>query len=470
MSEPEVVAPPTTPSQSPEEIARILATLPPSASWIAVLAPPEAPDVADQVLADLAELRAKEAAEAAEHTPTVAEVEAAAELEAAKLRPPPVPEIDPKLELQHDAPVTRLERDALARKGVAQRLVELAIAAPMAQPRVVGLTGAPGSGKSSVLAMACEILADHPEVALVDLDAVGFATAAELNKAMMNELTQFFSKAGVVDTSDAVRDKLARYGGIVSDLARVVGVKVDIEGAVKRTTRQVLEEIAEMAQEVGKRLVLVVDHVDRLPMKELVTAVDAMRHYAAMAYVTIVVALDRRGLALRSGKGGELDPALVERLISVELRLPPADPALLGFIVADGLSKLGERLERSMASVRALFDLDHDEGGPALALLETPRDAKRVVNALVAELPMAADGELREVALDTVLRLLVPELDGARLDQRAFVAGHERGLLLAELESSVADHRRAGGARIALRALFTPPSPPPPPATTTTKA
>ncbi len=439
---------------SPDEIARVLTSLPGPAIWIAITPPPDTPDVADQILADLAALRASQAAEAA--ADPIAQ--AAVALAPSPPRPPPVPEIDPGVELHADQPIMRLDADALARKGVAQRLVELATAAPMAQPRVVGLSGGAGTGKSSVLAMASEILRDHPEVAFVDLDAVGFVTAAELGKALVVELTEFFGKAGVVDTSDKVRDALSRYGGVVSDIAKVVGVKVDLAGAVKRSASQVLAEIAEMTQEVGKRLVLVIDHLDRLPMKEFIAAVELLRHYSVIAYVTIVVAVDRRGIALRSGKGGELDPALIERLLNVELRLPPADPALLAFMVTDGLARLGQRLGRSMAAIQSLFDPDDADGGAGLALIESPRDAKRVINALAAELPMVADAELRAASLDTVLRLLVPELDGGRLDQRAFTSGHERGMLLAELEAAVEGHRRAGGARIALRALFAPPA------------
>ena len=426
---------------------RVLAGLPAGASIIAITPPPETPDVADEVIRDLAELRAKALAE-----PEA--IEAAAAAEAVAARRPPVPEIDPGVELLLDTPITTLDGDTLARKGVAQRLVELATAQPLAQPRVVALTGGPGTGKSSTLNLAAAILREHPEVALVDLDAVGYTSADALNKALIAELTEFFSAAGVVDTSDAVRDALARYGGIVSDIAKVAGVKVDIAGAVKRPAAKVLAEIAEMTQEVGKRLVVIIDHLDRLPIKELTSMIEAMRHYAAIAYVTIVIGIDRRGVALRAGLTGELDPALMERLITVELRLPPADPGLLANLVLHGLARLGARLERPMEPVRALFDLDHPDGGPALALIDSPRDAKRVVNALAAELPLAADGEIREVCLDAMLRLLVPELDSPRLDQRIEVEGDERAALLAELEGSIAKHRRAGGARVALRALF----------------
>lgn len=427
---------------------RVLAGLPAWARLIALRPPPECPDVADEVIRDLAELRVK--------APTDPALEAVAIVAAAVVltRPPPVPAIDPGVEILIDTPVTTLEGDTLARKGVAQRLVELATAPPVAQPRVVALTGGAGTGKSSVLNMVGAILRDHPEVAFVDLDAVGYVSADALNKALIAELTEFFSAAGVVDTSDSVRDALARYGGVVSDIAKVAGVKVDIAGAVKRTAAKVLAEIAEMTQEVGKRLVVSIDHLDRLPLKELTSMIEALRHYAAIAHVTIVIAIDRRGVALRVSQGDGLDPALLERLMTVELRLPPADPGLLANLVLDGLHRIGARLGRSMAPVRALFDLDHPDGGPALALIDSPRDAKRVINALAAELPLAADGEVREVCLEAMLRLLVPELDGPRLDARTSAEGDARPALLAELEATIAHHRRAGGARIALRALF----------------
>ena len=426
--------------------AAVMASLPAPARLISLLPPPTTPDVADQVVRELADLRVIALAEPAALTALVV----AEAMTVTAPRRPPVPEIDPGVELLLDTPVTTLDGDTLARKGVAQRLVELATAQPRAQPRVVALTGGPGTGKSSVLNLASAILREHPEVALVDLDAVGYVSADALNKALIAELTEFFSAAGVVDTSDSVRDALSRYGGIVSDIAKVAGIKVDLAGAVKRTAAKVLAEIAEMTQEVGKRLVVVIDHLDRLPMPELTSMIEALRHYAAIAYVTIVIAIDRRGIALRGHQSGVLDPALIERLITVELRLPPADPGLLANLVLDGLARLGRRLERSMDAARALFDLDHAEGGPALALIDSPRDAKRVINALAAELPLAADGEVRDVCLDVML----PELDGARLDYRTLLEGEARERLLAELEQAVANHRRGGGARVALRALF----------------
>jgi hypothetical protein len=65
-----------------------------------------------------------------------------------------------------------------------------------------------------------------------------------------------------------------------------------------------------------------------------------------------------------------------------------------------------------------------------------------------------AGADVGDAALDIVLRLVIPELDGPRLDGRRRTAGAARKALLDELEREVARHPRSGAARAALRALF----------------
>lgn len=363
------------------------------------------------------------------------------------------PGIDPGVTLLPDIPVASVEEDLLGRWPVARRLSELACALPMAAPRVVGLVGAAGSGKSSLLHLTAAQLVERGDVAFVLLDGAGYAGAQPLIAALLQHLQSFFAAEGVVDAADSVRDTLARYGGVVADVARIAGVKVDLGGALARSADDVRAEIAEMTQEVGKRVVLLVDHVDRMPGRELVATLVALRHLAVIPYVTILLAYDRRAAARRHDD--EVDPHAFERLVQVELAVPLADRVLLARVIAGGLLHLAARLGRDLDAALPLFDPDVGEGAAALDLCETPRDAKRVVNALAAVLPMAPPGaDVRDLTLDTVLRLLVPELDGSRLDARHRVQGLPRITLLEELEAEVAGHRRAGAARAALAALF----------------
>lgn len=363
----------------------------------------------------------------------------------------PVRGIDPGVELLPDVPITAADEDLLGRAPIAQRVCELACTLPLAAPRVIGVVGGAGSGKSSILNLAAASLMERGDVGYMTLDGGEYAGAQPLVNGILTQLTGFFADEGAVDTTDAVRDTLARYGGFVADVARIAGVKVDLGGALARSAADVRAEIAEMTQEVGKRIVLLVDHVDRLPGRELVGALVALRHIAAIPYVSIVLAYDRRAAALRPDD--EIDPHAFERLVQVELAVPPPDRVLVARVLAGGLARLAQRTGRDLDAVLPLFD--PDGAGVALDLCETPRDAKRAVNSLAAALPLAPpDADVRDLALDLVLRLIVPELDGPRLDARHRAGDAARAELLDELEREVARHRRAGAARAALRELF----------------
>ncbi len=364
-------------------------------------------------------------------------------------------DLDPAVELLPDVPITNPDADLLGRAPIARRLCELACAQPLAAPRVIALCGGDGSGKSSVLNLAASMLVERADVALVKIDGADNSGAESLIAEMLAYLQDFFSSAGVVDASVSVRDTLAQYGGVVSDLARIAGVKVDLAGAVRRSADSVRAEIAEMTQELGKRIVIVLDHVDRLPARELGLLLVALRLYGAIPYVTLVLAYDRRAHTLRS-RAGEVDAAAFERLVQVELVLPAAERVLLARLLAGGLARAAARLGRDIDAALPLFDPDGPDGGLVLELCDSPRDAKRTINALAAALPLIpASTDLRDACLEIALRLLVPELDGPRLDGRRRLgeAPAARQALTAELEALVVGSRRVGAARAAIRAL-----------------
>ncbi|MCB9559002.1 MAG: hypothetical protein H6709_21805 [Kofleriaceae bacterium] len=364
----------------------------------------------------------------------------------------PATELDPGVELLPDVPIPGPDADALGRGPVAARLVELACAQPVEQPRVVALVASAGAGKTSVLRLVAARLDGRGDCGAVHLDAADHATGEALRTALVEQLLAFFTAAGVVEAKDAVRDKLARHGTVVSGVARLAGVKVDVGTALRRSSQEAVDEIAGLTHAVGRRLAIVIDHLDRMAIDEVAAALAALRPYATLPYVTIVLAIDRRATRLRLAArgGGEA----LDRLVGVELAVPPADPRRLARLVGRGLARASNRLDRDLDAALALFDPDGDDP-VALALLDTPRDALRVVNALTAALPLIApDVDLRDACLELVLRLLVPELDTPRLDadRRRHPAG--RAAARAELIPLVAASPRAAAACHALRALL----------------
>lgn len=352
--------------------------------------------------------------------------------------------LDPGVELLPDAPVVGPGDDLLGHGAVAERLVELACAAPLVMPRVVAVVGASGAGKTGILNLVGARLGERGDAAAVAVDAGEHPSAESLVGALQRHLGEFFEAAGVVETSDAARDALARYGEVVSTVVKLVGVKLDVAGAVKRSETSLAQELAENAQQLGKRLVITIDHLDRMADRDLGTTLIALRMYAQLPYTSLVLAYDRRALATRAG----LDRGALARLVTVELAVPPCDRALLARLVAGGLARAATRLGADLDPVLPLFD--PDGGGVALALLETPRDGKRAVNALTAALPLVT-GEPRRAALDLVVRLIAPELDGPRLEP---VAAELRRARAAELREVVAHHPRAAALAAAIDELL----------------
>ena len=359
--------------------------------------------------------------------------------------------IDPDVELLADVPIAGPEEDLFDRAGVAHRLGELAIAGPATAPRLVALTGDGGAGKSSVLRMATAQLGTQAGISLLAFDAASYATASQVTGTLAVELGKLFEALGVVEAKDKLRDTVASYGGIVSSIARLAGVKVDVAGALERSADSLRAEIALNLEQLGKRLVIVIDHLDRLPATELGGALTALRMYAAIPYASILITIDRRMTAVRDAAAG-VDPTAFERLVQVELALPAPDRMLLARVMGGGLERIGKRIKRDLDVALPLFDPD---GGLALALIETPRDVKRAANALAAALPLAKpDADLHALTLEIVLRTLVPELDAARLAARDRIT--DRQALYAELADGVKAPRRAHAAKAALRALLLP--------------
>jgi hypothetical protein len=348
-------------------------------------------------------------------------------------------DVDPGVELLADMPIGSAGEDLLDRARFANRVVELACAQPVIAPRVVAVNGDPGSGKSSLLRMVTELLGTKTGVAMVAIDGASYGSAQALTQAVITELVRLFTAAGVVGARDKLHNTLNSYAGVVSDIVRLA-VRVDVESQLRRSTDSLRREIIENTRDVGKRIVVVLDHADRLPATELTGMLAALRFYADIPFVAIVVGVDRRALAykLRTTLGG--DPLAYERMVQVELALPPPDRLLLARVLAGGLTRLAERTGKDVDAALELFD---PEGGVALELIRTPRDAKRTVNALAAAIPLMPDEvDLYEACLEIVISVMCPEVDTAAFRRSAFGEREKRYL---DLDP---------GVQVALRALI----------------
>ena len=355
-----------------------------------------------------------------------------------------------ELVLYSDAPIAGTGFDALARLPVANRLIELVTVAPDL-PLVIALVGPAGDGKSSVLQMAGELCATRGDLRAFALDAWAAGDAAKINEAFLREVSQIFEEERVVGRVDKARDRLIELGDYVSAVVRITGVTVDVKGALEKSPDKLREEVLKLTEAIGKRIVVFVDHLDRLPPTEAIAVLKLIARWGAFPYFAFVIAFDRdqmvRNLRRIDGDADDLD-----RIIAVELPMPQVDRAELAGWVRGALADLAAALALDPAAALALFDV---ETGVGLRFVTTLRQGKRLLNALGAALPLAPGPiDLRAACLMELVRQFTPDAYPIVIDRLPLATDDAgRARLAAELASCAVKHRRPEAAAELFAAL-----------------
>ena len=352
--------------------------------------------------------------------------------------------------LYSDAPVAAIDLDALGRAPVARRLVEM-VTGQREQPLIIAVCGGAGSGKTSVLHMAGELLAERADLRAFAIDAWVAGSAAKLSEVFVHEVSQIFEDEGVVGTADKLRDRLVGIGDMVSAVARFAGVKVDVKGALSLSADALEQEMLKLTQAVGKRIVVVIDHLDRLPPAESIAVLKTVHRFGRFAYFAFVLGVDRDQLS-RDISRADGDDDEVGRIVAVELPLPPCDRVRLAAWIRGALADLATSVGLDPSDALGLFDV---EDGIGLELVTNLRQAKRLCNTLAATLPLAgADADLRTAVLMELVREQIPAVYAILFEHLSMDAeASPSAALAAELASHVARHRRPTAAAALVAAL-----------------
>lgn len=302
-----------------------------------------------------------------------------------------------------DHPIEKLSSDRLGRAHYACTLADEILSAPVEGGYVMGLTGPWGSGKTSILNMTVDALGDRALV--VQFNPWLFSGTEDL-------LGMFFREVGkqLGEGTDALKElgaKLADYGRVLSPLAAFVNAQPIVDSATALLDKWTAgpsiverrQELRELLLTLDRRLVVVIDDVDRLRPEEVRDIVRLVRLVGDFPNTLYLLAFDRRRVEECLGEGDlQRGRAYLEKIIQVAYDVPLARGLDISTIVVEGLDSIME----GMAS--GPFD------GPTWAnvfsliirpLLETPRQARRYLQSLPMTLRLIGD----EVALTDVLVL-----------------------------------------------------------------
>ncbi|MFN0012212.1 MAG: P-loop NTPase fold protein [Phycisphaerales bacterium] len=355
--------------------------------------------------------------------------------------------------------------DKLNRTPFAERLAEVLRGRPKGTALVVGLHGPWGDGKTTVLNMLRADLQTDTKIVVRDFNPWRLSD----EEAMLRGF--FFMLADAIGTSlDTKFERTKAGAGKWAKRARLLTRPAGWFSKTAETVDEVLAKFGEVAlsgDTVGlddlrsridalltqsdKRIVVLVDDIDRLDKHETHTLFRLIKACADFPNVCYVLAFDdvavAKSLGERYGAGDEASGrAFLEKIIQVPLKLPVAmkeDLRSLCFQQVDqAITAAG--LELSKEDVGG-FVSGFDRG--ISIRLDTPRAAKRYGNGLMFALPMLK-GEVNIVdlllieavrafypAIHDIIRANHAEFGGVESEHRR--RGHDGPRAVALLKPSI---------------------------------
>lgn len=318
-----------------------------------------------------------------------------------------------------DQPIATRDQDRLRRAGFAGALATQ-LRASTESSLVMALTGPWGTGKTSLLNLIEDSLGpDGPLI--VRFNPWLFSGTEQLVSNFFDELA-----SQVVEKSDgkldAVGVRLRQYGELLSPLKviPVVGSWIDLAAAgskavggalqtsdpVPPSLRAQRETIAGALREAGKKIVVMVDDIDRLEDDEIRHVMRLVRLVGDFPNLVYLLAFDSRRVASVLARGNQQDGhRYLEKIVQLMYPVPAIGRTELRGLLAEeverALGVLGDGAPRERAA---------DVVDEIVATLVTNvRDVRRYANVLPFSLSLLG----REVAVADILaleavRLFVP--------------------------------------------------------------
>lgn len=289
---------------------------------------------------------------------------------------------------------------------------------------VIGLYGPWGDGKTSTLRLMEKALTEHQHVVVIGFNPWHFQSEEQLLKGFFATLAQALGKS-IPTLKEKIGAALKGYGSILSLASISVGSVIQInagdtaKGLGDALSAVELDDlrsrIENLLAESGKRIVVLIDDIDRLDRVETHAIFKLVKLSASFDHTSYVLSFDDEMVAAaigeRYGDGGyEAGRSFLEKIIQVPLHLPPPDQIQLRQMTFEGvegaLTQVGITLTQEHSDTFAQHFIEGLE-----ERLRTPRHAKLYVNALMFALPILK-GEVHPVDLMLIegLRVAYPKL------------------------------------------------------------
>lgn len=314
-----------------------------------------------------------------------------------------------------DKPIKNPEFDRFNRYQFSKRVAEVISKRDDPSSIVIGLYGAWGDGKTSVLNFIEGELDNEDQVVCMKFNPWRFGTEDEMLIYFFHELAKTIERT--------IISKKEKLGGVIEKFAKpiaaIAGKSEVIEGVQllfsQADVQDLRARVEEILHEEKKRIVILIDDIDRLDKNEIHTLFRLVKLTADFDYTAYILAFDKDVVssALSDKYGGsstKVGSSFIEKIIQVPLSLPIIDGEDLRTFYMNEITKVLSlsNIELSKTDLRN-FMLEFTGG--LEGYLKTPRQVKMYSNTLMFALPILWDKvNTVDLMLLEGIKVLLPEL------------------------------------------------------------
>jgi KaiC/GvpD/RAD55 family RecA-like ATPase len=277
---------------------------------------------------------------------------------------------EPQLQFLADEEIGREADDLLSNESQAKSFAETVLASGAHSGLVFGVDGPWGVGKTSFINLAeryWERAAD--KVIVCRFEPLRYASEPDLADRLIRDL------------SAAIQNKVFA--------PEFLGFKLSLEPS-QETVDELLDDIDEVLRRIGRRVIVVIDDLDRLDAKTVNNVLFATRRTFKLSQATYVLCYDTEVLAGGKEEGSRAREFL-EKFVTVKLSLFVDSSSIRNFLQRDwekSESQLGSVPSDTMVKLGAVLNelaeiLGGESAAKYLPLIGDLRKVKRFINAIL---------------------------------------------------------------------------------------
>lgn len=350
-----------------------------------------------------------------------------------------------------DEPILNHRQDRFGRLPFAKALAEAVVKVPNNQPFTVGLYGSWGSGKTSIINLVVEhILKRYAEnTVVVRFNPWLFSDTEKLHMAFFATLASSLGKA-LPTRAQAFGKELEKYSqltGSVSNAAKVLFphmalplvalskiskplydlvVKIlkkgseDADGTRKRVDKLLVQS--------GKRVVIIVDDIDRLDSDEIHQIFKLVKNTAHFSNVSYLLVFDpavvSQALELRYPGNPKMSTSFVDKIVQLPIDMPYVQQELLNTYLLEEMNKILQKnklnvSQDDMSRFQTIF-----LATGVSRLFTTPRKVIRYLNMVDFSTERLRDEvNFTDIVLVDMIRAFFPSLKDRITENREIMLG-----------------------------------------------